>query len=254
MLREHELNTSWWGEPVGIVDQLELLDAPESERERRLRAFAWVELKAPLSSAVPLAALQRAGFFQVDTQLHFRIGLDRLPSPSESAAELVVDAADRTPFRLEAAGLAPFQHERFSCLPGCTAARLSERYALWGNRLLAAHPADCLRLSSRSGQVQGWFLGARRETRIDLTLAMLSREATVSGQLLYHRALLTYAERGARVGAASFQAGNTAVHNIYAHLGARFVQPTGCWFWIRGEGSAASSTPIRSFDDRGSPR
>lgn len=239
MVREHELNSRWWGEPVGIVDSLELLSWPAQEREARLRAFAWVELKAPLDAQLPWAALGRAGFFQVDTQLHFRLGLAGLRC-TPSAAELLVETAERTPFRLAADALAPFRHERFSLLPGASLARLSERYALWGNRLLAAQPEACLRLSNRAGQVQGWFLAARRGTQIDLTLAMLSREATVSGQLLYQRALATYAEQGARVGAASFQASNTAVHNIYANLGARFVQPTGCWFWWRGDGASGA--------------
>ncbi|MBK8481471.1 MAG: hypothetical protein IPL40_09895 [Proteobacteria bacterium] len=240
MLREHELNSRWWGEPVGIVDRLDWIELPARERERQLRAFAWVELKAPLHGALPLAALRRAGFYQVDTQLHFRIALEGLRRTT-SAAELVVEAADRAPFRLEAEALARFEHERFSVLPGMTAARLSERYALWGNRLITAQPADCLRVSSRAGQVQGWFLAARRATQIDLTLAMLSREATVSGYLLYQLALASYAERGARIGAASFQASNTAVHNIYASLGARFVRPTGCWFWVRGGARPACS-------------
>lgn len=248
MLREHELNTRWWGEPVGIVDRLEWLALPARERERQLRAFAWVELKASLSGALPRAALRRAGFFQVDTQLQFRIALEGLPRAT-SATELVVEAADRVPFCLEAEALARFEHERFSALPGITAARLSERYALWGNRLIAAHPADCLRVSSRAGQVQGWFLAARRATQIDLTLAMSSRAATVSGHLLYQRALASYAERGARVGAASFQATNTAVHNIYASLGARFVRPTGCWFWVRAARASRAGAARESGHD-----
>jgi hypothetical protein len=61
---------------------------------------------------------------------------------------------------------------------------------------------------------------------------MLAKDARVSGMLLYHKACITYAGMGYRVGEASFSATNSAVHNIYARLGARFTAPSGNWLWI----------------------
>jgi hypothetical protein len=62
---------------------------------------------------------------------------------------------------------------------------------------------------------------------------MLHRAATVSGMYLYQRAIVEYARLGARVGYARFSVENTAVHNIYARLGAQFLGAVGVWFWVR---------------------
>jgi hypothetical protein len=64
---------------------------------------------------------------------------------------------------------------------------------------------------------------------------MLAKDAVVSGMLLYHKACLEFAQRGHRLGEASFSVTNTAVHNIYAMLGARFLAPVGQWLWISDE-------------------
>jgi hypothetical protein len=110
-------------------------------------------------------------------------------------------------------------------------ADLNRRYADWSRDLLAANPAHCMQVCV-GGEIQGWFLGRQTPKGLELTLAMLRRGATVSGHLLYHRALKAYGERGARMGFAAFSASNTPVLNIYASLGARFLPPMGIWFWI----------------------
>jgi hypothetical protein len=80
--------------------------------------------------------------------------------------------------------------------------------------------------------VQGWFLSQPAAAGLNLTLAATSRNARVSGFLLYEKSLAAYAAKGHRIGFASFSVTNTAVHNIYAKLGARFTAPIGIWFWI----------------------
>jgi hypothetical protein len=68
---------------------------------------------------------------------------------------------------------------------------------------------------------------------INLTLAMLAAEAVTSGYDVYARAATEFAGLGFNLGWASFSVSNTAVQNIYASLGARFVEPREYWMWIR---------------------
>jgi len=238
VIEEHAFNTRWWGRPVGIVREPGFFDLPEERRRQELTRFAWVEYRGPLGPSAPRQELRRAGFVQVDTQVEFRLGVARIEE-SESLAGLDVAFADETPFRVEAGDLAPFEHERFLCLPGCTARRLQERIALWSGELLASHPQWCLRVE-RGGKPQGWFLSRPGTGGLNLTLAMLRRRAAISGMHLYHRALRAYADRGARVGFASFSVANTAVLNIYAALGAKFLTPTGCWIRVGDEPPAVA--------------
>jgi hypothetical protein len=67
---------------------------------------------------------------------------------------------------------------------------------------------------------------------LELALAMLSSESAISGFDLYSVAIAAYSARGFRLGFASFSVTNTAVHNIYANLGARFLEPKECWLWL----------------------
>jgi hypothetical protein len=84
-----------------------------------------------------------------------------------------------------------------------------------------------------NNRLQGWFLSCPGKQRgLELTLAMLSNTAEISGMLLYQQACIAYAGRGHRLGGASFSVKNTAVHNIYATLGARFLPPGGNWLWV----------------------
>ena len=98
---------------------------------------------------------------------------------------------------------------------------------------MADRPDLCVQVSL-GREVQGWFLSATDGDGLELTLAMLSRSATVSGLLVYDRALAAYSERGARLGKASFSITNPAVCNIYSVLGARFLSPVSHWIWEGG--------------------
>jgi hypothetical protein len=220
MIAKHEFNSQWWGQPCGIVTDPALLAAPD--RDERLSEFAWVELRASLHEAPDPALLQAAGFRWADVQVGFRLGLRDDP-----VACLEVVAATEVP----ADAMRPFEHERFAALQGATPARLADRYGRWAGDLIAAHPDWCVEVR-HEGATQGWFL-SRPERGLNLALAMLHRDAVVSGADLYRAALAAYARRGARVGWAAFSVSNTGVHNIYAGLGARFTPPVGCWLWAR---------------------
>jgi hypothetical protein len=68
------------------------------------------------------------------------------------------------------------------------------------------------------------------ETRgLNLTLAMMSKDATISGFHIYERVLAYHAEAGHRVGFASFSVDNVSVLNIYARLTASFVRTESIW-------------------------
>jgi hypothetical protein len=202
---------------------------PADEARAQLDRFAFVELRGA-AGAVERPRLARLGFFLADTQIHFRLGLGALrPTPSVEALRL--HWADAEPFAVE--DLAPFRHERFQHLPGMTATRLDARYAGWAAQLIAASPATCARVA-HGGVTQGWFLSERRGARLHLALAMTAAGATITGLHLYLAAGLGYASRGHGVGEASFSVHNTAVLNIYAHLGARFVATEDTWLRCRG--------------------
>ena len=231
MIRTHDFNTRWWGGPVGIVDDPAFFNLPAAERQSQLDAFEWVEYRQPLDASPPLNALLDAGFFQADTQIAFLLNLGKLDE-SPSTAALEVRSASAHPFTVSAADLAHFRHERFRHLPGCSGERIDRRYALWANDLLQASPETCVQVLL-DGRLQGWFLSRpARSNHLELTLAMLAGDATISGMLLYQKACIAYGALGYRVGEASFSVTNTAVHNIYAKLGARFAAPLGNWLWI----------------------
>jgi hypothetical protein len=230
LIREHRANSAWWGERVGILADPAFFSLGRSEQVAVLADYAWVEFKAPLKTAPPAHRLLEAQFAWVDAQIEFRIGLAHVPS-SPSLDPLQVKFADEEPFTIDAGDLKPFVHERFLELPGITPAKLHERYARWARQLVAEQPDSCLEIKYQS-QCQGWFLSRRGERGLNLTLAMLHKEATISGMHLYQKALIAYAGRGQRVGWASFSVGNVSVHNIYARLGAQFTPPVGCWLWV----------------------
>jgi hypothetical protein len=225
MIRNHEFHSRWWGAPVGVVDDLGVLALPAAERERQLDAFAWVELRAPLHAADPLA-LARTGFAQIDTQIPFKIRINRVTG-GPSLDELTVE---RGPFTVDDA--APFGHERFRHLPGITDEKIAERFATWAAMQIESAPEWCLRIAS-GGATQGWFFSEMARDGLHLELAMLHREATISGAYLYRKSLLAYAALGAQIGTARFSVENTAVLNIYASMGAQFLAPFGIWLWTR---------------------
>jgi hypothetical protein len=228
MIRRHDLNSAWCGAEVGIVDDEAFFELGGEERAAALAPWAWVEARGPLSPEHG-RRVARAGFLHVDTQIPFRIGLGRIAS-SPSVERLDVRSQADAPFTVAADDLADFRHERFLALPGMTQAELNRRYALWSEALCTGDPASCLEILAE-GNPQGWFLSRTTEKGLELTLAMLRRDAVITGHHLYHRALIAYREAGTRVGFAAFSVTNTAVHNIYAALGARFLDPVGCWLW-----------------------
>jgi hypothetical protein len=230
LIHEHEANSAWWGERVGMLADAAFFSLSRSEQAVLLADFAWVEFKAPLNAAPPAHRLLGAGFAWVDAQIEFRIGLAHVAS-SPSLDPLQVRFADREPFTIAACDLKPFEHERFLELPGITPEKLHERYARWARQLVAEQPGWCLEIVYQS-RSQGWFLSRQAERGLNLTLAMLHKDATISGMHLYQKALIAYAGRGQRVGWASFSVGNVSVHNIYSRLGAQFTPPMGCWLWL----------------------
>lgn len=233
MIKTHEFNTEWWGAPVGIVTDSGFFDLPAAERQQWLAPFEWVEFKMPLeNSPVGFLNLHRAGFMQVDTQINYRLKLLNLPAP-DSLEELEVEFADEHPFEIGQDEIMSFEHERYLKLPGATADTVDRRYVLWCRQHLRQHAPECLRILYK-GKVQGWYLGATTEgAGLNLTLAMLSQDASISGLLLFLKAYQGFAGRGHRLGWASFSVQNTPVHNIYAGIGARFLNPVGLWMWTR---------------------
>ena len=228
MIREHEFNTQWWGSPVGILDDPGFFDLDPNTQNEACAPYSWVEYSAQLDTAPNPEKLGHAGFFCVDTQVRFRINLSNIDS-TPSIEKLSATSAEETPFEVARDELKSFVHERFRFLPGITSERLNNRYALWSNLLIANHPAWCLQVSD-GPDVQGWFLAQADPGKpLNLTLAMLKSDAHISGHLLYQKAMLEFAARGARIGDAAFSVANTPVMNIYASLGARFLHPRGYW-------------------------
>lgn len=231
MIRTHEANSAWWGQPVGLVTDAAFFARDRAAQQATLRPFAWAEFKAPLTGALDAFALGRAGFVQVDVQMPFRIALRDIPA-SASLAGYECRSAMETPFTLQPNDVRTFEHERFLALPGVTPEHLNQRYVEWANQIVIKHPATSLCLT-HEGRSQGWFFAETEGAVLHLTLGMLAAGATVSGQHLYHAALQAYARGGANLGYASFSVRNTAVLNIYARLGAKFTTPTGVWLWRR---------------------
>ena len=230
MIREHAFNSAWWGRPAGIVEDPAFFSRSDEEQGRALSPYAWAEFRCSLETAPDPWTLARRGFAQVDTQLRFRIPLKRVPAGSPSSAALAVRSAHEEPFLLRDGNLPFFDHERFRHLPGASPEALRRRYALWANELLRRSPEWCLQVGP-PGDPQGWFLAEPEEDHLHLALAMLRPGAAISGFDLYAAALGAFAERGMRLGEARFSIENRAVHNIYARLGAVFLETIGCWLW-----------------------
>jgi hypothetical protein len=233
MIRRHDFNSEWWGEDVGIVSDSKFFEEPSRDQSAALRRFAWVEFVQPVSQLPSRRALAAAGFFYADTQVRFRLDLRRT-TPSQCSDHLAVESAADSPFHISPADIRPFLHERFGVLPGITESRLSARYSLWASRLIASAPVTSLRFTL-PGATQGWFLAQLDQEGLELTLAMMSAGAQISGFDLYARAIAHFADCGHRLGYASFSVRNSSVLNIYSRLAARFLEPREIWMWL-GEG------------------
>ena len=231
MIQKHEFNTRWWGGPVGVVSDPGFFSLAIEQQQKLLEPYAWAEFYSSLEECPAVEDLASSGFVQIDTQSQFMLNLRKV-EPTSSTDQLVCRFADQDHFSIEAGQLAMFTHERFHQIPGCTETRTNERYALWANDLIRENPATCMRLFLED-RLQGWFLSRPGQSHgLNLALAMLTDSAEISGMLLYHQACVAYAERGHRLGSASFSVTNTPVHNIYATLGARFMPPGGNWLWL----------------------
>ena len=230
MVRRHEFNSDWWGENAGIVTDPAFFELPLKEQDTMLSPYAWVEFRALAGLSPPLERIQQAGFSQTDVQIRYRLTFSRIKT-SESIENLTIRFADEQHFTIDVGDTKSFIHERFMALPGITAQKLNERYALWGNRIISECPERCVQVFSDS-RLQGWFLSQSTSERLNLTLAMLHKDASIPGSLLYQKALLAYRERGEHAGGSSFSATNPAVLNIFSSLGARFIKPELFWIWI----------------------
>lgn len=232
MIREQVFNAHWWGARVGFLDDASFFSLTPREQHAMLDEYAWVEFVAPLGAVSP-HDLSRSGFVQIDTQIGVQLDLTRIPPPP-APINLQAESADGKAFVIDADDMASYERERYRYLPDITPHKINARYALWSKALIVAQPQWCLQVSNGQ-QVQGWFLAEQEREGFRLTLGMLNRNAQISDTLLYQVALGEYVRLGQRVGSARFSVTNTAVHNIYAKLGARFLAPSGCWLWIRGD-------------------
>ena len=232
MIDSHDFSSRWFGSPVGIVRDAAFFALPATERQAALARYSWVEYRAPSVDGAALAALMQDGFLQSDVQIHFRLRLEE-PTPSPSLDSLSVVRADQKPFGIASGEMADFTHERFSLVPGVTTRMITERYEMWATGILKNAPHFCLQVRSERG-VEGWFLSSKdtRQAGLNLALAVLHREARISGMLLYKKALGAYRSMGETLGWASFSATNTPVLNIYSELGARFTSSGVIWLWI----------------------
>jgi hypothetical protein len=223
MIRTHDFHSHWLGVPAGIVDDEALFFLPADRREELLRPFHFTEFRTRAPRLALRAALAESGFLYADSQLPFRIRLRELPPPAECDSALI-QPASQTPFSLHPESLADFASERFSCLPGMTQSRLNQRYCLWGETLIRDSPGLCL-LVRVNAVPQGYFLSQEDKGTIHLVLAGLFKNASLTGLDIYKLCLTRYAHLGYGIGHASISASNSAVLNLYAHLGARFLAP-----------------------------
>lgn len=232
MIDSHDFSSQWFGSPVGIVREAGFFAQPAAMRRAALERYSWVEYRAPSVDGATLAALLEDGFLQSDVQIHFRLRLEETqPSPSLDA--LTVVRGDQKPFRIAPGEMAEFTHERFSLVPGVTTRMITERYEMWAEGILESAPQYCVEIRSQRG-VEGWFLSSKstHHAGLNLALAVLHRDARISGMLLYRKALDAYKRMGESLGWASFSATNTPVLNIYSELKARFTSSGVIWLWI----------------------
>jgi hypothetical protein len=233
MVSEHEFNSRWRGKRAGIVRDLSFFSLPDKRRREMLDGFDWVEVHVPMEPGLPIEEIRRTGFYYVDIQVTFRVGLRR--ERSGGYVELEFRWGDDPGFELREREWCPFAHERYQFLPGTSQECIDRRYALWAADLVAKHPSCCVEVLA-NGDPQGWWLTQPDgDSGLNLTLGVLHRNAKIPAILFYVASFAEYGRRGYRSGRASFSILHTAVHNIYAQLGARFETPVGIWFWVPEE-------------------
>jgi hypothetical protein len=219
----------WWGKPVGSITDAAFFDQPPDMQQEQLADFAWVEYRQLYDTPPPVWSLAAAGFAHADIQVRFKVGMHQVAeSPSLEAMDAVF-AVDDT-FAINTEDMAYFEHERFLLLPGATRERVNSRYGIWANAVIRDHPEWCMEIRIE-GVPQGWFISQMDGKSLNLTLAGLKKNASISGMHLYQKAMVEYAQRGARIGFASYSVTNTQVMAIYAKLGVRYLVPEGFWLW-----------------------
>jgi hypothetical protein len=229
MIHRHDFNSDWWGQPVGLVRDPAFFSLPSVERSLLLKPYVWVEWQDD-ADQVPPATLQAAGFFWADAQIPFQVPLRLSPELQEIAADVQVQVLPPGQSSLCARDIRPFEHERFHALPGSSPERVTARFAMWSQLLRNSDPDLALEIRLHD-QVQGWYFAQKTEKSLLLTLAMLHRDSRISGLHLYAAAIQYYTRFACRYGQAAFSVRNTAVLNMYSHLGARFKTPKHCFFW-----------------------
>jgi hypothetical protein len=231
VIRNHQFNSIWWGKPVGSITDAAFFEQPLGEQQEQLGRYDWVEFRQLYDKPPPVWSLAAAGFTHVDVQIRFKLGMHQVAESASLGSMDAVFAAD-DPFEISSEDIAHFEHERFLLLPGATVERVNARYVNWANALINDNPQWCMEIRVR-GVPQGWFISQMEGSSLNLTLAALRKDASISGMHLYNMAMVEYAKRGARIGFASYSATNTQVMAIYAKLGVRYLVPEGFWFWAR---------------------
>ena len=238
VIRDHEFNGAWWGERVGIVEDPAFFARTGSGQRAAWRPTRGWSFDARLEKAPDPWQLAASGFAQVDTQMRFRIALNRLDprlalgrDPGRAILERgrPSSSAPRTG-RSSPREIPPPARSHRSRSPGATPSgprALRERSPEW-----------CVAVGAPENP-QGWFLAEPEGGHLHLALAMLRRDAAISGLDLYAAALGAFGARGVRLGEARFSIENAAVHNIYARLGAIFVERSAA-----GSGRPDDQAPI----------
>jgi len=229
MIKVHEFNTQWSGQRVGIITDYGFFSLPFRERKELLKSFSWVECVG-LSSQLPVRErLSHCGFYHADSQVQFRLGLRKVPQTCTGKQLRFLSFAERR-FELSSSQMMTFRHERFYSIPGQDETLVAQRYAIWAHRLMNEYPETCI-AGYLHDTLQGWFLSHPMNSVLDLTLAVLKCDAVISGLDFYSGATAYYCSQGYRIGRAGFSLRNTAVHNIFASIGARFTEPREVWFY-----------------------
>lgn len=229
MIQKHEFNTKWLRCECGIISGLDFFLLNQAEQKKLLANYQFVELRTSENPIKYLAAIYKCGFWCVDTQIRFELDLRQIPIDM-TAQQLQFERASESFFQITSHDIYSFQHERFLAIPGVTQEMVDSRYLILINDLINKYPEWCFKIS-HDDQTQGWYFGIPRGNEIELTLAMLHKNAQIKGKQLYNKAITIYAQQFS-TGISRFSINNIAVHNILAKFGARFLAPETVWFWV----------------------
>ena len=230
MIERHEFNSSWWGSDTGILTDSSFFKLNLEEQRKYLTPYDWVEFRCLYSKVRNFSEIVRAGFFQVDIQCRYRLDLNKVKNNPNLNMLEVIPASDKI-FEFDVSKIKGFDYERYHTLENVTSNLVNNRYINWSKKLISRFPKLCLEIKYES-KVQGWILAEEIEDILNMNLGIMRLDSTISGLIMYRKAILTYAQMGYRVCEASFSVNNHIVHNIHANLGARFLEPELFWFWI----------------------